>query len=410
MRRGKRLFSIRWIGCAAVGMVFVAALLTGAGATSAGAQIGLLAPNANGTQGNAVVLQPDGSPSIFVEETGGSLFNYWYVNGVWDAAEIVSSGVWSYPTAVLQPDGSPSVFFIGSGGSLWNYSYVNGTWPSTDIATSDVTSIGQSGLYGAPDVIIQGGEPTVFVAGTGNTNVGSNVAGIWEYTESSSGTWSSNEIVAASSNVGLGMGPAIVVTAPNSAGTASLFVNQGGALWEYQAPDWTGSQVIPGGSVEVVTLQPDGYPSIFTQNLQGSGTSTQSLLRNYWYANGAWDTADLSAPYINDLAVTLQPDGSPSVFALGNDALWNTWYANGPWDNAEITTESMSTSYPLSVTVQPDGSPSVFAVDANGGLVNYWYVDGVWDAGTVVPSGVGSPQVPICGGTASETGSVALPC
>ena len=405
MRRGTRFFTSCWVTFAAAATLLAAMLVAGVSRNLSAATIEITAPNGNGTQGNGVVPQPDGAPSVFVEEAGGALFNYWYANGKWDAAEIVSSGVGSYPTAILQADGSPSVFFIGTDGSLWNYRYVDGTWESTEVATSGVMSYGPYSLISAPDVIVQGGEPTAFVPGCGATNFCSNAAGIWEYVESSSGTWSSNEIISASADEALEMGPAIVVTAPNPSGTVTLFVTRGSALWEYQAPSWTGAQVIPGGSAGVVTLQPDGYPSIFTDYVQGVLTSTQVFLRNYWYANGAWDTADLAAPFVNsDLAVTLQPDGSPSVFYLQTDALWNAWYVNGPWDNSQITTQSVSSTYPLSVTLQPDGSPSLFGVDPNGGLVNYWYVNGRWNAGTVVASSVGIPQTPVCAPSAAQAG------
>ena len=112
---------------------------------------------------SSVIAQPDGSPSVFVTTGDGSLWNYWYVNGRWNSAQLAAGGVTSSPVVVLQADGAPSVFFEGTGGSLWNYWYVSGAWDRAEIVQSGVTS--------APTAMLQptGASPSVFVEGTGDS-------------------------------------------------------------------------------------------------------------------------------------------------------------------------------------------------------------------------------------------------
>jgi peptidoglycan-N-acetylglucosamine deacetylase len=226
-----------------------------------------------GQMGSApsVVLQPDGSPSVFAQGIGGSLWNYWYANGAWDSYEVAPSGVASPPVAVLQPDGSPSVFFEGNGESLWNYWYGSGVWYSHEIVAGGVTS--------TPAVVLQqNGAPSVFVQSTGN-----GLLNFWYIP--SPGIWGSATVAGAGSD---DSPPAVVVQV--SAGDApSVFIEgPGNSLlnyWYVPAQGIFGAATVAASgsaySAPAVVSQPDGAPSVFVEG-------PASTLWNYWYTSGTW--------------------------------------------------------------------------------------------------------------------------
>ena len=162
---------------------------------------------------SSVIAQPNGAPSVFVTAGDGSLWNYWYVNARWDAAELAAGGVASSPVVVLQADDAPSVFFEGTGGSLWNYWYVSGSWDRAEIAPSGVAS--------APTAMLQpNGAPSVFVEGTGDS-----LLNYWYIV--SEGTWGAATVAGPGSTYSA---PA-VISQPD--GSPSVFVQGLAAVWNY---------------------------------------------------------------------------------------------------------------------------------------------------------------------------------
>jgi len=223
---------------------------------------------------SSVIAQPNGAPSVFVTAGDGSLWNYWYVNARWDAAELAAGGVASSPVVVLQADDAPSVFFEGIGGSLWNYWYVSGSWDRAEIAPSGVAS--------APTAMLQpNGAPSVFVEGTGDS-----LLNYWYIV--SEGTWG-----------------AATVAGPGST---------------YSAP-------------AVISQPTNGAPSVFVE-----GTGDSLLNYWYIDSEGTWGAATVAGPgsTYSAPAVISQPDGSPSVFVQGLAAVWNYWYASGMWDSSFV--------------------------------------------------------------------------
>jgi len=281
------------------------------------------------------VLQPDGSPSIFFQGVGGSLWNYWYVNGTWDAAEIASSGVQSAPAAILQPNGSPSVFVVGPNESLLNYWYIpgQGTWGSA-------TAAGAGSIDQVPAVVADpcDGTPDVIGEGPGHT------LNEWYY---SPGVWR-------------GPGP---IT-----GTGTVFSAPGVVL----QPDGTTSVFVVGPNHSLLNfwwhpLIGVDFPACFRPN-----NNTNSL--------GEGTVAGPGSAYSTP-AVALQSDGAPTVFTLGpSGSVLNQWYiaGSGTWGAATVESPGSGTSQVFGVLTQTDGTPEVFFAHQDGSLWLSSYAKGTW--------------------------------
>lgn len=226
----------------------------------------------------SVVLQPDGSPSVFARGAGGSLWNYRYGSGVWNSYEVAPNGVASPPAAVLQPDGSPSVFFVGTSGSLWNYWYASGLWHSHEIVSSGVIS--------TPAVVLQqNGAPSVFVQSTGN-----GLLNYWYI--ASPGIWGSATLAGAGSD---DSSPA-VVTQVNAGDAPSVFIEGPGHsllnYWYIPAQGIFGAATVAGSgsaySAPGVALQADGAPNIFFEG-------PDNTLWNYWYVGRTWESSQVAS-------------------------------------------------------------------------------------------------------------------
>jgi hypothetical protein len=343
------------------------------------------------SSGGSVVSQPDGAPSVFVEGTGGSLWNYWYNAGTWLSSEIAASGVTSAPVATLQPNGSPTVFVEETGGGLVNYWYVpaSGTatasWAKQVITTSGVTS--------APAVQLQpNGSPTVFVEGSGGS-----ILNYWYIPMGTSSFWGSATVVTS------GDAPhaqVAVTLQPNFSPT--LFVRgPGGQVFNYwyvpmgTSSYWGAATVATSGalSTPAVTLQNNGDPSLFVRATGGS-------VLNYWYvpdgASSFWGAGTVvSSGVAQRPSVQLQPNGNPSIMVTTTSgSILNYWYipqgSTSFWGAA--TVRSGGIIGPPREMLQINGSPTVFAEGTGGSLLNFWYVpmgaSSYWGAGTVTPSGV----------------------
>lgn len=347
----------------------------GPGGTGAGGAGG---PSQFAQSSSFVVLQPDGSPSLFVRGAGGSLLNYWYVNGVWDSAQVASGGLSSEPVAVLQPDGSPSVFFAGPGGSLDNDWYANGTWYSAQIAPSGVAS--------TPVVMLQGdGAPTVFVRTDGNALLN-------YFYVASTGQWGAGTVVGGNSAFSapaamdqLDGAPTVVVEGPGNSVLNFWYIPANG-VWGSGTVAGPGSAYSDPGALP----QTDGSPSVV---VQGPGNA----VLNFWYiaSQGVWGAGTVaghgsaySAP-----GVILQLDGaSPSLLVEGpGNSMLNFWYiaSQGIWGSGTVAGQGSAYSAP-GVIAQPDGGPSVFVIGPGGSLFNYWYIagQGTWGAAEVAAGGV----------------------
>jgi len=278
------------------------------------------------------VLQPDGSPSLFFEGAGGSLWNFWYDGGAWGAAEIASNGVQSSPVAILQPNGSPSVFVVGPANSLLNYWYIpsQGTWGEGTVAGAG-SAFDVPAAVGAPEY----STPEVFVQGPSHSLMS------YDYIETSLATWSVFPVAGAGSSFSA---PSLVVQ-PDT-GTISLFVvGPSHTLLNYwfQPPvgdataAWNSATVAQAGStysVPAVMLQPDGVPTVFVLGPNGS-------ILNFWYmsAHGTWGSGTVEAPGTGDtqlVGVLGQTDGSPEVFYDADDILSSSSYSQGRWSNAVV--------------------------------------------------------------------------
>jgi len=356
-----------------------AAPLAHAALTSAVAPLAM-----SGSASSNVVAQPNGQPSVFVQQ-GGTLWNYWYSGGILNSAEIAGGGVVSSPVAVNQPNGSPSVFFVGAGGSLWNYWYANGNWGAAEIASG--------GLSSTPAVVLQAnGAPTVFVQGPGNSLIN-----YW-YIPSQGGwgagmaappgtTFSSPAVLW---QVYAGDAPSVFVEGPGNSLLNFWYIPSQGA--------WGAGTAAPGGSVfssasVLAQVNAGDAPSVF---VQGPGNS----LLNFWYipAQGAWGAGTVApqGSANSTPAVVAQVDAGdvPSVFVrTPGNAILNYWYipAQGNWGAGTVESNGTAFSGP-GVINEPNGAPTVFYQKADSTPENYSYVNGNWTVGPppssiTIPSG-----------------------
>ena len=335
---------------------------------------------------SSYVVLSGGEPSVFVKGSGGSLWNYWYSNGTWNAAEIVSAGVASSPVAMLQQNGSPTVFFQGAGGTLWNYWYIpsSGAWGAAEIASSGVSS--------GPAVVPQvNGAPSVFVQGSGNA-----LMNYWYIP--SQGIWGAGTVAGANS----AFSATAVIAQPSADDAPSLFVvGPGNALmnyWYIPSQGIWGAGTVAGPdsafSAPAVMAQAsaDDAPSVF---VVGPGNA----LMNYWYipSQGMWGAGTVAGPNsaFSAPAVMAQANSAPTLFVQGpGNSLINYWYipSQGIWGAGTVAGQGTDSTTP-GITTQSNGAPSVFFQESDGSLWNYWYVNGTWAAGEpsnpppAVPSG-----------------------
>jgi len=376
-----------------VGTLLVAALLAGVGSAPASAQDEAAAPGPSyGGVSSAVVPQPDGAPSIFIQ-ANGIVYNSWYANGGWPrypiafyttsppANSVTSGFATSRAVAVLQPDGSPSIFFQGVGGSLWNYWYVSGAWDSAEIASTGVES--------TPVAILQpNGSPSVFFVGPDNS-----LRNYWYIP--SQGTWGLGIVAGAGSAFGA---PAAATSPPYSIGEPEVFVegpDHSLIGYFYYLGSWQSEVIAGNGSVyssPAVVLQPDeqDYLSLFFVGPNDS-------LINYWASENTM-TACLScypAPAqfssarvagaglaFSSPVVTLQPDGAPSVFVLGpSGSVLNYFYSMSQpgWGSGTVEPPGSTTSQLFGVLLQSDGAPQVFSAHQDGSLWYSSYAQGSWN-------------------------------
>lgn len=286
------------------------------------------------------VLQPDGAPSIFFQGTGGSLWNYWYVNGTWDSAEIVPNGVASAPVAILQPNGSPSVFVVGPNKSLLNYWYIpgQGSWGSGTVA-------GGGSVFQVPAAAADpgSGAPDVFVEGPNHELV--------EYSYWS-GTWSHSPIAAFGGAATAFSAPGVVV---QPGGPISIFVvGPHASLLNY----WFPPSCIPSSST-ICTAELQVCPT----PCWGSATVAQQ--------GSAFSTPE----------VISQSNGAPTTFVLGpNGSVLNYWYipSQGTWSSGTVEPPGSETSQVFGALAQTDGSPEVFFAHEDGSLWAASYSQGGW--------------------------------
>jgi len=71
--------------------------------------------------------------------------NYWYIpsGGQWGAVTVSgANSVYASPAVVAQPNGAPTVFVQGPGGVLDNYWYIppSGSWGLATVAGANATS------------------------------------------------------------------------------------------------------------------------------------------------------------------------------------------------------------------------------------------------------------------------------
>lgn len=332
-----RFLSRRWLrdlvrgGLASAALVAPLALVLGPADPSSATPIccGPSIPSV-GNATSAVVQQPNGSPSVFVQGQSGTLWNYWYVNGVWDAAEIVASGVASTPVAIESDAGlsdeGPSVFFEGPAHSLLNVWYIpsNGSWGTATVAFA-------GSAYSAPAVWQSSGcscSVFVFVLGPSQSFVQ------YEYQH---GGWPASAVP--------NVGPQ-PISSPSIGQPDQLYAAGGSnSLAEWGAPGWfeafnTESQVAGPGtaySSPAVMLEVLGFEYTSSVFFVGPGNS----LLNYWFdnsgANQGAATVAKQGSATGLIGVTSQPNGSPSTFFEGpNGTLWNAWYVNGSWDLSQV--------------------------------------------------------------------------
>ena len=295
----------------------------------------------------AVVLQLDGSPSVFFQGAGGSLWNYWYVSGTWYSRQIASGGVESAPAAILQPDGAPSVFVVGPNRSLLNYWYIpsQGGWGAGTVAPAD-------SAFSAPAAVVNPSSdaPEVFVEGPNHSLVYYFYCAIG-CGVSPRGSWSGEAVAAGAGSYNLAFSAPAVVGQPD--GDVSVFVvgpdnslgNYWGGPYETQCEAtanwfvscWSSGTVAGDGlahSAPALTLQPDGVPSAFTLGPNGS-------LLNFWYISSqrTWGSATVESPTMGVsqvVGVLGQTDGTPEVFFDAGGILWTSSYSQGTWGNAPV--------------------------------------------------------------------------
>ena len=166
-------------------------------------------PYGSATSRAVAILQPDGSPSIFFQGLGGSLWNCWYVNGTWDSAEIASGGVASTPAAILQANGALSLFVVGQNHSLLNYWYIpaSASWGEGTVASP-------GSAFQVPAAVTTAGGPQVFVEGPDHS--------LWWYDYISAlGMWFGQPVATLQGGGFAFSAPSVVL---QTDGTASIFV------------------------------------------------------------------------------------------------------------------------------------------------------------------------------------------
>jgi hypothetical protein len=316
-----------------------------------------------------------GTPSVFVDP-GNGLTNYWYTSGSWYSAPVAASGVDSAPAVLNQTNGAPTVFVEGTGNSLMNYWYIpsDGGWGAATIA-------GSGAAFSAPGALTQpDGTPSVFVEGPSNSLLNYwyiPAQGIWGVaTVAGPGSVFSTPAVVAQQNGA----PSLFVEGPDGSVLNYWYVASSGT--------WARNVVAPSGTVAggpSATLQPaNGAPTVFVEGAGGS-------VLNYWYvpSPGVWGAATVvgGSSTISTPAVVLQSSGAPSIFVQAPaGALINYWYipSLGTWGSGTVAGFGSAESAPAVVS-QPDGAPSVFVEGGGGSLMNYWYIpqDGEWGVATV---------------------------
>ena len=277
----------------------------------------------------AVVIEPNGAPSLFVEGPYNSLINYWYVpsSGTFSGVVVAGPGsTFSAPSAVLEPNGAPSVFVEGPSGSLTNYWYVpsSGTFSGAMVA-------GPGSTFSAPSAVLEpNAAPSVFVEGPSST-----LTNYWYVP--SSGTFSGLMVA----------GPGSTLSAPSA------------------------------------VLEPNNAPSVFVAGPSNS-------LTNYWYvpSSGSFSGLMVAGPgsTISAPAAALEPNGDPTVFVAGpSNSLTNYWYVPSSGSFSGLMVSGAGSTYsPPAVTLEPNSAPTVFT---SRPALNFWYVPstGQWD-GVVVSS------------------------
>lgn len=346
---------------------------------------------ANISGSGSVVSQPDGAPSVFVEGTGGTLWNYWYHAGTWLSSEIANAGVTSAPVATLQPNGSPSVFVQGTGGALENYWYVPPSGNATASWAKQV--ITTSGDASTPAVQLQpNGEPTVFVQGPGGSLIN-----WWYIPQGAQSFWGSGTVATG----GFAVSGQPAVTLQQNLSPTLFAKNSGGAVLNFwyvpqgTSSYWGAGTITTSGaaSTPAVTLENNGNPSIFVQTTGGS-------VLNYWYipqgATSFWGSGTVVSSGVGQRpSVQLQPNGDPSIMVTTTGgSILNYWYiangANSTWGTGTVKVGGITG--PPREMLQINGSPSLVAEGTGGSLLNFWYVPqgttSYWGAGTVTSSGV----------------------
>lgn len=347
---------------------------TTAPAPPAAAPVPLISSATTGQTTSFVVPGPGGIPLVFVRKSGGSLWDYTYAKGAWQAEEIANSGVASDPVALVGSDGAPRVFYEGDGGSLWTDSYTGGTWHPAAVVKSGAASAPVSvlGADGAPRVFYEGDGGTLWTAGlTGNS-------------------WPTSEIASS----GVTSAPSAVV---ESDGSFSVFCQEaGGSLWNYisQNGGWMPYEIAKTGvaSPPAAILQAQGTPSVFYR-------SSDNELWDYSFVSaGDWTSNAVSA----DLVPTGSFYGEPSVIARPNATNAPTVFVQGPYNMLLTLSQTFSSggwiagqvAKPGSVSAAPgsalqtDGGQCTFLFGPGGTLWDYWFQHGTWAAADIVPSGV----------------------
>ena len=306
-------------------------------------------PYGPATSRAVAVLQPDGSPSIFFQGVGGTLWNYWYVNGTWDSAEIASSGVQSTPVAILQPNGSPSVFVAGPENSLLNYWYIpnQGIWGKGTVA-------GAGAAFSAPAAVADpasGGAPWVFVEGPSHSLVW------YSYCSTPCGAF------------------------PSGSWFSQPVATFGEYVLAFSAP---GVVVQPDGSVSVFVVGPDNSLVNYYGPTPSSMTFTPECLATPTSGAACWNSATVAGDgsAYSTPAVTLQADGAPSAFVLGpSGTLLNYWYVPSQpgWGAGTVEPPGASTSQVFGVLIQNDGTPQAFSAHQDGSLWYSSYAHGSWN-------------------------------
>ncbi|HYA67912.1 MAG TPA: hypothetical protein VED63_04175 [Acidimicrobiales bacterium] len=347
----------------------------------------------SGDISSTVVAQPDGFPSLFIE-ANGTIFNYWYADGAWQSyrmafyttappANAVTLGfATSRPVAVLQPDGSPSVFFQGVGGSLWNYWYADGTWDSAEILSSGVAS--------APVATLQlDGSPSVFFVGPGDS-----LLNYWYIPDGAASYWGGATIAGAGSTFQ-------VPAAAQYDADAEWIFSEGpnhSLVWYYENGEgvWTGVTIGSAFSAPAVVEQPQtNTVSVFVAGPNGSllnywaqmafgadcgpNTSNAGCGNSWSHATVVQAGLVQSSPAAMLQPVSAPTYAAPTVFFVGPDgSLLNYWYTPSGWDSGTVEPAGSTTSQVFGVLPQSSGAPEVFVAHEDGSLWTASYSQGVW--------------------------------